>query len=402
MALSNATVQLIIFMLVFASIANTSGLTNIIANALMTSSISKGRPWVLSLMLLLASYFATAFVDTVPAILICWGFVYTICEEVGYKPYEKWPAYMIAGITFASCLGFIMFPFKVAVVANMGFLAAAAGMPAIDFSYVAYILLALILSATCLFIYILIGKYIIRPDLSRLASINLTNRDKKSMNEKQIIAAGLLIALIVFMLLANFLPEGNGLKNILGSFGTIGIALFFIGIACFIPYGEGKYTTFKELANNGLAWDLVFMISAALTLAGGLTSEEAGIKEFLMQTLSPILNGSTALGFMIVTLIVTAILTNLVNNVVVSAIVIPIMYPFSVSLGFDPVAFTVLFIFVDTIAMLLPASSPAGALMHGNRDWITGTQAIAYGTLCMIIMIVVACTVGIPLANIIL
>jgi len=397
-AATNRTVMLIFAMLLVASIASICKLTDVIADYLITRKIAKGRPWVLSFILLLSSYIGTALVDSVPAILICWGFLYTICKEVGYKPYEKWPELMVVGIVYASIMGFILFPFKVAVVANYGFLASAMGQDSINYSYMGYIIFAFIFGITSMVLYLMMCKYILRADASKLISVDLSQKQLSKMDGRQKIGACLLGSFIILMLMENFLPHGSAVGGILKSMGTTGITIFFVGLAIFIPYKGKPYMSFKEMADHGLAWPLLFMIGAAMTLAVAMVSKEAGFQQLIMESITPLLGESSSTTFIIVFLLVAIVLTNLINNVVVSVMMIPIMYPFSQSLGFNPVAITAVFLFITMVAVLLPSSSPAGAMIHGNREWIKGGSAIKYGLYTIILSTLACLVIGVPLS----
>ena len=50
--------------------------------------------------------------STIAAIIICWGIIYRISAELGYKSGDKWPALMILGVVFACTIGLSLFPFK--------------------------------------------------------------------------------------------------------------------------------------------------------------------------------------------------------------------------------------------------------------------------------------------------
>lgn len=400
-AAGNNTVLLALLMMIFTSIIGESGLTDWLSNWMITRKIAVGRPWVLSFMLLMAAYVATVLVDSVPAILICWGFVYAICQQIGYRPRDSYPMIMVVGIVYASIMGFGFFPFKIAVVANYGFLSSAMGVEAV-YSYSAYMLFSMIFGLLCVVMYILMAKFILRPDVSLLknADIYTIAGERKPLDGKQKITVVLLGVLIVILLLPSFLPATTFLGSLLTKIGTTGLVGIMIGITIFINYQGKPFAQFKTMVYQGVSWDLVIMIAAALTLAGGLTSDLSGIKPMLMEMILPILGGKSAFVFCAVFMIVALVLTNLINNIVVSAIMIPILYTFSLEMDFNPIAMVAVFIYVCNMAILLPSSSPSGAMIHGNREWISGGNAIKYGLIAMVLTAILAVIVGIPLAEI--
>lgn len=399
-AAGNNTVLLALFMMLFASLISESGLTQWIANWIITRKISRGRPWVLSYMLLLAAYIATIFVDSVPAILICWGFLYAICKQIGYQPRDKYPTLMIIGIVYASIMGFGFFPFKIAVVANYGFLSSAMGMTA-EYAYSAYILFSLIFGMLSVVMYILLCKFILRPDVTLLknADMRAVAGERTVLDGRQKITIALLAVLIIALLLPSFLPKTTFLGSLLSHIGTTGIVALMVGVVIVITYQGRPLAEFQTMMHQGVAWDLIFMIAAALTLAGGMTAEMTGIKPMLMQLVLPVLGGKSAFIFCAVFMLVALVLTNLINNIVVSAIMIPILYTFSLELDFNPIAMVAVFIYVCNMAIMLPSSSPSGAMIHGNREWISGGAAIKYAIIIMAMTAILAVVVGIPLAE---
>ena len=223
--------------------------------------------------------------------------------------------------------------------------------------------------------------------------------EQKRITGKQKLTVILLIVLIVALLLPSFLPKTTFLGGLLSSIGTTGIVALMVGVVIFINYQGKPFAEFREMMYKGVSWDLIFMIAAALTLAGGLTSDTTGIKPMLMQVVMPLLDGKSAFVFCAVFMIIALVLTNLINNIVVSAIMIPMLYTFSLELDFNPVAMVAVFIYVCNMAIMLPSSSPSGAMIHGNRDWISGGDAIKYAVHTMVMTALLAIVVGIPLSE---
>ena len=97
----------------------------------------------------------------------------------------------------------------------------------------------------------------------------------------------------------------------------------------------------------------------------------------------------------------TLLLTNLINNTVASAIMIPVMYPFAVQLGINPLMMTEVICFCANCGLLLPCASPAGAMLHGNKEWIGTKDVEKHSLLGILALALAAVFVGIPLGAVI-
>lgn len=396
--ISGAIFQQILWLLVFSAILTTSGISDQLANRIVTSKVCKGRPWVLSVFIFLATLICSAFGAGFAAILICWDFIYTICKQVGYSRNDKWPKFMIVGMCFASATGTVAMPFQAGVAATFGYLAAASENAYGAYNYLSYIIFSVIICAVTTALYFLLIRFIARPDMSRLKE-NVNIGEVKPFNTKQKIAVGALIALVIFTVLPSCLPAG-AVKAFLNKFGTAAIALIIAALVTIPRSKEGKpIFTFKELANNGIFWNMVFMVGTAIMMGGALSSADSGFTTTVLGVFTPLFEGKSPLVFTIVILLFTLALTNVINNAVAGAIMVPVMYSFASSIGANPVMITALICFVSDIGMLLPCASPSGAMMYSNKEWLNPKDIVAYSLFGIAAMAIAAIFVGIPVGT---
>lgn len=82
-------VLFVVLLFVFVAFMEATGTTTYLAAFLMTRKFVVGHPWRLIFMIFLCAYLLTTFCGVFPWMLITWGFIYTICDVLGYKPFDK-------------------------------------------------------------------------------------------------------------------------------------------------------------------------------------------------------------------------------------------------------------------------------------------------------------------------
>ena len=165
MTISNGTVQLILWLLVFSALLTTTGVSKYFVNRLVNSKFCKGHPWRLSLFICLSTWICAAFGAGFAAILICWQLVYTICAQVGYTKADRWPKMMVCAIIFFNALGALSLPFQAGVVANFGFLAKASEGAYSGYNYVQYLMFSMLLCVCTMTIYFLFCRCLLYTSL---------------------------------------------------------------------------------------------------------------------------------------------------------------------------------------------------------------------------------------------
>lgn len=174
-----------------------------------------------------------------------------------------------------------------------------------------------------------------------------------------------------------------------------------VTLALFIKDKNGEnYFKIKEISPS-ISWDLIIMVGTALTIGPALSSEGTGIRELFASVLTPLCNGQGAYIFTLVLVVGILIGTNFINNAVMGAIFIPIVAVVYGDLGINPIAVVALISFASNVGMLLPSSSPLGAILNANKEWISQKQIIVQSVWC-IAATAITVAICIPVANIIM
>ncbi len=398
---SNQNVLVVLFFMIIAEMINQSGLGTFIAHKLLGLKFTQGRPWLFSLMLCYVAAIATPLIKFAPAILLCWGFLYNICETTGYKKGDKWPMYMVFGIIYSVSFSAALVPTYAGVQVNIGLMMGA--FPDASFPYGTFELLTLLVTVITPALYILTCKYVFRPDVSKLKDTDFSQYSQsEKMTTTQKIVAIYVVALIVCLLATSFVTKTAPVIGILAQLGVLGVTVVFLVIGILV-HSEGRpLINFNVMASKGILWNVIIMLGTALTLAGALSSDGTNVKQALGMLLSPIFSDYSPYLFLLVFSIIAMILTNFISNGVVSAIVFPLAFPFAQTIGFSPVALTGLMIFSASLAIMLPSASPVGAMLYSNTEWIKPKDCIRLALVCMVTFAVLLAVLFVPLSMILL
>lgn len=393
----STTQMLIFFMIVVAGIVEQSGVSRFIAMFLITRKWVLGKPWVFTFVFLGAAFLLAAVTSTIPTIIICWSIWYSICAQVGYKPYQPFPSFMVVGVVMAATFGLSVFPFRPVGILVFGILQDLSGLTV---NYLTYTCFTLPLCLLCILLFTLLGKLVFHIDVSLLKNLNEESfKDVDlSLNKQQKAILIFVAVLIVLLLVPSVLPQTFFLAAILKKLDAVGTAMVLVALMCALKVDGKPILNFKEVCSKGMQWDVLMLTAVVMPLSSVLTADETGVTNFLLNVLSPLFEGRSAITFLMIAVFSAVIITNFAVNNVVGAILLPVFYPFALQLGIAPLALTSLLVFTCHFALLTPAASPMAALLHGNTQWCRGTDIYKYGILIVISSMIVSWVVGIPYA----
>lgn len=399
-AFGNDTWLFILFILTFAAIINDSGVSNIIANWMVSRKFSKGRPWVISWLLLTTAYVVAALVSVTPGVIIPWAILYTMCEHYGYKKHDKYPTLMVIGITLAAMMGNTAFPFKSLAVMVQKSLMNITG-EAIGFGQ--FTVFAVCLSYAIVLVYLLLCRFVFRPDVSRIAGSDYVYDGNVAMTryQKRIL---LLLALFFVLLFApGILPAsvpGIAFLNTVGKTGTCVLLLCFAGFFASRGTGRPAIDLAKEM-KNGIPWPTMMLLAFALAMTSAITNEATGIQPFLKTLFEPVFGSApSAVLFIFLVCAVQLVLTNIFANMVIALMLVPLVCTYATMAGTTNTMSCVCICVLVNVSLFLPSSSPFAALLHGNSEWVTSREIYKYFGVALIFILAVATVICATLGSI--
>ncbi|MDP3387040.1 MAG: anion permease [Eubacteriales bacterium] len=378
-----------------------SGLVKRITIWFMTREIAKKSPWIF-LSLFFGSIFVLGFfIDVFALQAFYFSSVAMICTELGYEKKSKFANAMILGVTFLIVTIGASTGFQPHVAIVLGLYNTITGSTIGLFEYSAWSFIPLLL----LFVsFMLIIKFIMRPDLSNFKSFDAT----KMLGElppmsKQEKYTGIIYLIVV---LGWFLPGfakmigwNSEIIKTIGSYSLVWPAFVGMILLSIVRVKGEPLMDITKAAKEGVPWHIVFLIVGNMFLADALTNEATGFTAFFTQTLEPLTQGASPVMLFFFGALFTMILTNIGSNSIAGIIgfqlvALLINDPQVLMLVALPVAFA------TRIAVMLPSSFVGTGMAYGN-EWVDAKKILPYGFLFVVVALSILMVVGWPLANLI-
>ena len=395
---SNTSITIFcLLLLVMAKHLENIGLSRKIAFWFISRKVNVGRPYVFTTMIFLAGFALGATVSLFASIFLLWGIFYEICDILGFEKKSKYVVIVLVGIVYSSMLGYAVFPFKALALMVLNQLNLASGGLTIDF--LDYTILSFFICIGCLCVYVLVIKFILRPNVAPLLGDNdyFAEHRGEKLDKQQCIGA---IFLIIFIF-AMFAPSVGFLKatwigSLFAQMGATGSLFFLLAVLAFVRV-DGKSALDFQACAAGINWDVIIMFVATMPVASALESEQAGVMNWITELLTPVFQGMGPMTFTIVFCLLAGILTQFCHNVVLAVVMTPIAYNFAVLTGANPFIVIVIMAFSLGIAVATPGGSAMGALIYLNTEWIGTANAYKYCAVVAVISLIFMLIIGVPL-----
>lgn len=395
----SSVMLLIFFMMMVAKNLEKAGISKFIALWFISRKIVFGRPWLFSFSFLLSIAVVSSLTSAVAMIFLGWVIFYDIMNEIHLEKYAPYANYMLIGTVIAACLGDGLFPFRTVGAVAFMLLKEISGYALNNFVFTLW---SLAMCAALLALYVLIGKFVFRISTTQLKALNkdyFADKDL-SLSKSQKTMLLLMAALIMMMLAPSIAPADWLIIRLLNTISSAGVAALICMLMCVIHIDGSPLMEPRTIIRDGVSFDVMFLGAAVLPLALKVfSSEQAGINAFIVHLFGPIVQGKSAIVFLILTSICALVLTNFMINVTVPTILFPAFYPIALTLGISPVALMVIIVYSCFLAFLLPSASPMAAVMFGNSGYIRTKDIYKYGGTFIIVATLVCC-LGIPIVQV--
>ncbi|MFR6290760.1 MAG: SLC13 family permease [Peptococcaceae bacterium] len=396
----NETMVFMIFIFIFTGVIDEVGLIDYIANKFISFKILNNRPWVFSGLLLTAAYISAAFINMIATIMFFWGIIYVVAERFEFKPYDKYPTLMMIGIVLVSSVGGCAMPYKAVALVLLTAYTTMSGVPLDFFKYICF---SLPVTFSVVIFYILICKFIFRPDLKDLKNINADFADKSKLTLNKIQKTAIVyLAMFIFLMVApNVLPETWVLTQVINQLGMVGCILTLIISMFWVRFDGKPMIDFSKMASKHIIWDIYMIMAFAIPFAGLFTSDATGIKPFMVEITQPILGGLSPVLFMILALTIATVLTNFANNMVVGTVFVTLIYTLGSKMGLDTMPIVAALVVCINLAIATPAASPFAAMLFANTEWLKTSDLYKYCFAMVAIILILIMIFGITWAKII-
>lgn len=405
-AIGNYTVLLTLFAMTLFGAVHEVGDTMYIAKWFLTKKIFKGRPYVFITVFYVCCGVLSALVSPITSLIILWPVALSLTKTLNITREDKiWPWFFV-GMFLVSTLMQPFFPFMGAQLVPLSAFAgmtAAMGNP-MTVPMAQYMTVNLVMTTLVMAVYILIIK-LLRVDVSKLKAVDPamieTQMQLPPMNTVQKAYLIMIPIYLLCLLVPSFVP-GNPVSDFLKALGPLGVTVATVLIFLVVKVDGKPLLDFKEMAFRQMNWGIFFMIAAAVYGANSLSNAQTGVTDFLIQLLNPILGGQSETGFVFIMFTVALIITNFANNAAMAVVLLPVILSFSAQLGIHPMPVAMGVTLMVFVAMLTPAASPHGGMMHGRKDIYSTGEIIKIGLPMCIITLLGYVFIGYPLMKMLL
>jgi len=356
-----------LFVCAFIEIMN---LTDVIVGFLLNLKISKSNIIMFFVMFYFACWVVSALSSSILAAYLFVVMYRGMTKEAKMEPRTKTNSFVLCGIGLVAVFGDIAFPFKPTAVAIPATLEGFLGTP---FSFGSYLLYLTSFQFVLIVLYVLIGRYIIRVDFSKLKAVEVP---KISSSKQQKLGLWcILVMMIAFILTSTSLP-------VFSQLGLGGVSLLTMLIMLLIQVDGKPLLEITTLAQK-FNWPMYLLICFFFAIAGFIGSADVGITTTIKSILAPILSVLPPFIFVILALILSTILTNMLNNLPVAIIFISTMFALGDAMsGINLTAASLAIIMASFAACATPAANPVNATMFANTDLIDAKMSLKVGTIC--------------------
>jgi len=285
----------------------------------------------------------------------------------------------------------------------------------VSVSPLAYMGMAIPVGLITFVLMLLVFRFVIRPDVSKLTNVDTSTLSVSSqsvsedasvdrISKKEITILSIFVLVILLWIVPSFFKDGAPeFYNAINKYGTAMPPILGVLLLCIIRFDGKPIITIEDAFKNGVPWTALMMCAATLVLGAALTDNAIGIKAFLQTNLSSSLSSLPAIALLIIFCVWAALQTNLSSNMVtatlVSTVAASILVATNAALSIPAVASVIGML--ASFAFATPPSMPHIAIVAGS-DYCDTEDVLIYGSLLMVITIVVALLVGYPLGSILM
>lgn len=323
----NEQLLIILLTMVFAGALNEAGLTELIANWLLTKKIMRKSPWLLIGGIILCAIIGGLLGASMALIFLLWSLVLRIAEECGIEKKDPLLTFCILAIVMGSLGSGAIFSFHAGYLIYSSFLGISIpAVPSMIFNSLGFLLPIIIL--------FLMAKFVFRFDASKfvLSESVINDLEKKKSTKAQRVTFYILVIYIILLLLPEFIPKAPGMA-LLKSIGVGGMSAIGLLVLSCISVEKKKLIELSGVFSRQLQWPLLLLLAVTFPLAEAVKSEECGIMVTVQQILTPIVSNMGLTLFMIFAMILLGIVTQFTHNIVLGAMFIPIFCELAKEMG---------------------------------------------------------------------
>lgn len=325
----------------------------------------------------------------------------TICQELKLEKSDKLANSLALGTLYCCAISCGMTPISHAFpVMAMDFCQQMAGR---TISYGSYMAAAIPVGLICFAAMLLMFRFILRPDTTRLKNLDLSKlkAEISPLQVREIWIIGIFAAVVAAWLIPELMK--GILPGIYSFFKDRGTAFppMIGALMLFMLSVDGKpLLDFRDAMAHGVQWGSLIMAAAALAIGSALTHPDIALTNWLSGAIKPLLSGMAPLMIVLLFMVWTFLMTNACSNMVTTTVVCALAIPVALASSgqIHPAAVAAMIGMGASYAFILPPAHPNVALAAGS-GWTNTSQLLCCGLVLMAVAIAATMGVGYPLAS---
>ena len=368
----------------------------------MTRPFTRGRPWILMAMFLLACTLLGCVMSAVVTTIVFMKIAEPMLEAMGYKKGDPFAAMFMMGIAWAATASFGMTP--IAHVGNIMMMDWIQRDLNYSIGFAQWMLFGIPMGLLVYLILMVFFRYVVRPDVSKITSVTTkyireTASKMGPIKLQEKLTLGVFLSVLVCWVLPSI--TGNILPEVSAYLTKIGYAVpALVGacLLCIIRIKGQPLLTYRQWMTDGMEWGTIALVTAIMILGTAIGNPETGISQLLTNIFQPIATGAPFNVFLMVTLLWVVMQTNVMSNLVSMTLVYTLMVPVAVATGVgNPIALGATISITSNYAFSLPSATPSTAVAIGS-GWVPVKFMARYGVMLIIPIVLLFTFVGYPFA----
>jgi len=396
-AFANATTLSIFICFAFAECVKRIGVADAIAYWTLSRKILVGKPWLLIIGLMGASFILTVLGGGEAVVFIFWAIIDSIVVANNIDRKNPIVSIVCLFILYIGLAGKLAVPFQPAALIYIGFYQNAMGMAV---PFLQFLIAAIIGSLLTFVLILLISKFVFKTDASSFVLTEEVRQQYAGYKFNTVQKVGLILLVVYFVALLTATTLTGGIWSTLSSWGVIGFSVLYMMVFAIWQDENGESVCNMGIAfKEGVMWSVILLFGVTIPLSAAVEADSVGIMATVNAFCMQVFDGWSLTALLIIMVLVIGVLTQIFHNVVMGALFIPIFGPIVVELGGNPLVF----FFMIYMALQCAYGTPAGSLMAGlgfGKEGMSAKHAYIYGWLyfaCNALVVIL----GMPLWNLI-
>jgi len=276
----------------------------------------------------------------------------------------------------------------------------------ITISPLSYMLFAVPIGLICFLLMYAMLCLFVKPDVSKLqnADVSSLKNELPKVNTKDIITVVIFGIVILLWIIPSFFKDlSPDFYNFINKYGTAMPPLLGAIALCIVRVDGKPLVKVDDALKNGVPWSSLIMCAGTLALASALTNDTIGIKAFLQNNLGGAIATLPMIALVIIFATWAALQTNVSSNMVTATLVATVAASVIAagSTGVNLNAVICIIGMLASFAFATPPSMPHIAIVAGS-DYCSTKDVLIYGSILMVLSIIVAVVIGYPLGTLVL